>query len=488
MLYRIRPTSPAPAAPLKHPLMPVHTADAGLMGALHEYQTPPPGSMFEADYARLNARRAIDLYRDEPMLSGAIRVASEQAMLGSLVAQKVDQDGSYTALPRSHWLSRVLRTINPMSGPSQFARDIRSWTMLYAAYIAIEFRQSTDPRRPNATDLQLYPLLPQNLSPFFDENGVLQGYAYDTPGSSAEPLIFAPSQIIPMTNFMPETLFTPLSSLEGIRDVARITPYLYRRAGQYYATQSVLPAIIQTDKELSGKERLTVERSFAEALRNGMTRRNRLLVLDQGMNYIPLKEASPIDVVQGGDSPTLRMVASAIYAATGVPVELFSRASEVRERGEWLPQLWQQNLLPFYRLLSEHLTRRLAEPFDQTLAVIADTRDVMALAGGRLNLTRVQVAEVASGIRTLNEERQQNNDPPYTGEAAKVANLPPAAHGQITNGASPSLTLPGSEGGRDKTDQGEAGMIDTTGKRSVLDEMFFETIMNQVVGDKTTVE
>jgi hypothetical protein len=140
--------------------------------------------------------------------------------------------------------------------------------------------------------------------------------------------------------------------------------------------------------------------------------------------------------------------------------------------------------LPFLVYVAQVLTKRLCLPINTAfkgnirLSCRFDVDNIDALRLFDLERVRTEVAGILAGTVTPNEVRASRDKDPYEGEAAEFGDLPfpvyQSKQAKVAGGPkpSPSANLPGSEGGRDQSDNGEAQMVDPTGTRSVDSEVF----------------
>lgn len=153
----------------------------------------------------------------------------------------------------------------------------------------------------------------------------------------------------------------------------------------------------------------------------------------------------------------------------GVPIGLFTTNDTGIDVAELEVHWWNSSLMYETKYISQEFNRLFDRFLDRPGAYFMgfDYDCVPALKYRALDATRIRVAEVSSGIKTPNEIRQQElNFKPYTGESAEFGNTPsPKWNSDMKNEASASLSLPGANGGRDQSANGEAQLIDQTGDR-----------------------
>lgn len=167
----------------------------------------------------------------------------------------------------------------------------------------------------------------------------------------------------------------------------------------------------------------------------------------------------------------------------GIPPELFHASNDIVEvEAFW----WRNSLLPLLISIEQSLTAFVSSIFESTsinplsrgevkdkVVVRFDLDEVPALRMLDLERARVEVAHINTGLVTPNEAREARGLPKYDDTISSFADYPKpmfdaaqtASKPGSRLGSSPSLSMPGSEGGRDQSDSGEAEMIDETGVR-----------------------
>jgi len=218
---------------------------------------------------------------------------------------------------------------------------------------------------------------------------------------------------------------------------------------------------------------------------------SRTLILPEGLDYDPFNEPGMAEFLKAVSNETLDTIAG-IYE---MHPALFHQLGSSLTQGvltEAETHTWNTCLLKESRKIAEILTLKLARPIcGNNYFFRYDYSSIPALATNDLNKTKVAVAHMNMGSKTINEDRIERGMPPYTGENAEFGNTPlplwqhrqamlaaqSRVSGDSTSQTSPALPMPGNEGGRrDQSQEGEPEMIDQTGKRSFksYDKIEFE--------------
>jgi phage portal protein BeeE len=233
--------------------------------------------------------------------------------------------------------------------------------------------------------------------------------------------------------------------------------------------------VLKVGNEWDDDEIRKLKREFKEQ-HEGTKNAHRILILTEGMEYTQLKEPT-------GNQTTplvLNDVLDTHGMVFGVPALLLNpKSAEANTIKELKGLFWENTVVPMARLIQEAITKQLCMRVSTLLEVEFDFSNVYALRLHDLDRARVEVAHLNAGIKTANEIRLErgldplkfeSSDMPFPEWSAK-AKASAASQGTPEGGssASPSLTMPGSQGGRDQSNSGEAQMIDQSAQRN-LDE------------------
>lgn len=439
-------------------------------GNLQEVTTP------ETD---LNVRPdvAARVYQVSPLVNSLIRVAADAFStlpLNVLMRDRKANGSSkrkYTGQPYEvlNWVN------NRMTLPELLANTYSWYRLLGVAYWSIEV---TPEKYRDISPISIYPLNPLYVKIIPDpETGVKQ-YVYSVDG--AEKIYIPEENIIEFRTFNPRDHWLGNIDLNTLDTDIQIERYTKRQLKNFQANASLIYGILMTEDEVGPDEIRRLKREFQEQYA-GAKNAYRILVLEKGMQYEPLKSNGTDQFMD----QMLGFIADSHAMVLGVPISLLTAKIEGNAKLIEIESLmWKQNLKPFALKVQSVLTKKLCLGVNELLRkqgvssrtyIEFDFSQIDALRIEQLNRVRAEVAQINSGIMTLNEVRIEYGLEPFSGEYAEYANAPVpyfnlkfnaerSNNGEAT-GTSPSMTLPGSEGGRDQSDNGEAQMADETGRR-----------------------
>jgi HK97 family phage portal protein len=369
----------------------------------------------------------------------------------------------------------LLQWVNPRMTPTLLKRYTASWMMLDGnAYWAIE---NTPEPYTSRCPLSIYPLNNRHLKIVADPDTGVRGYVYEI---GTQKIYLDDSRVIHIKNFNPTNHWYGMGSLSPLEFDTQIERYAKRGLSNRFRRGAVIDGVLSAKEDLGPDEIRKLKREFREQY-SGIKNSHRILVLDKGMEYNPVDvkdaEAGTVQLLQGPVMDDYAMV-------FGVPYAVAVGKSEKLSDAEFL--MWTKTIMPLGDLIDEMLTKTMAQIISPRLYIKFDYSNVAALRLHDLDRARVEVAHVNTGLRTPNEIRDERKlaphkvfgaeeempfgDAPFPEWKARQAALMAAEAAQNqadleAQKADPSLSLPGSEGGRDQSAGGEAQMVDQTGTR-----------------------
>lgn len=369
----------------------------------------------------------------------------------------------------------VLKWINRKLTPVDYIARLCYFLSLYEnAYIAIEPSSDEDAKY---SDFSLYPMNPRWVTIIPDPIKGVRYIKYEVNG--AEAIYFRENNVMHIPGFSPFDDFYGLLKLNSldydIQKERHAKKYLTRFYNNAATFSGVLTIAGEREEELQ-KIRTQIEEDY-----RGGNKAFRILVLEEGQSY----EQTQSSGIEVNSLPIIKDTNEMVQMVFGVPIGLLSGDVTDLETVEEL--FWNRTITPMLQRIEQMHTKKLCLPISTNLKMEFDTRGVLALKRQKLNLAKIHVAYKNSSIITANEVREELSIDPYNGEnpesadmlqtvwdnknamaqqAVNLASKPGGNPGQ-SGGSSPSMSLPGSMGGRDQSDNGEAQLVDESGKKAL---------------------
>jgi len=340
----------------------------------------------------------------------------------------------------------LLHDPNPSRTLRQLIGDFLSWVNLAGdAYIVMDSVGDKD---------YLFCLDPRYVRPILDKDNRYEGVAYT---KHADKFLYYPKE-----NVIHWQEFNPADNWYGL---SRISPLMEDIKARFAATKTYKETF---ERGGVGWAKMTVERNLSEDIiadmkRDWKRRRNdqsRLMVVEDGRDFEFLDQANAQSATEVNN-----MTREAVCAVFGVPISIFNP----NKNQDWLDAerfMWDGTLIPEALIIAELFTKKLTTGINslatnRRYVLEFDTAGIYALTQQKVELGKADVADAATGIRTINEIRSERGLPLYTGVYAEFGDMP-APQYAIKYGQKPQQ---GVEGGRDQSATGEPQNIDTTGKR-----------------------
>lgn len=337
---------------------------------------------------------------------------------------------------------------------------------------------STNSNESEEELLYLTPLNPRFLWPVIDEKVGISEWIYSpvtagTPPNlqdiNSENTVRIPRKLMMhMQNPNPNSAFLGSGPMEALRndyDIFEFTQKAIQSRMEH--TIKIQAAIELLDENITDVQRQGFESRMRANAAN--PRFSGTLILEPGMKYTPVPSPQMDHLVQQVLVASYRHMALSFR----VPLELFSSGEGVRDRIDLERAMWTYNITPFAYRFCEALKRAFGyQRTSKDVVVIPDFSEVPVYQALKLDQMRRVVAGAQAGVFTPNESRGILGMPSYPEDIyGDFGDTPlPVFHAQIAEAsakmkASESLSLPGSEGGRDQSETGEAKMLDSSGKK-----------------------
>jgi len=413
------------------------------------------------DQSTIDARNASLAYAQSALIFTCIDRISSLLSTVPLVTYKTERGSSgKTTVKRTGVIPDLLTWVNPTLTLSQLVHYTAAWMLLTGdAYWLVE--ESDEPYR-QTYPLSIYPLSPEYVTPLADKVKGIVAYRYR---------VGAYEKILPANTVVHFKLFNPLGYWQGSSPLnpllmdMQVERLIKRQLRQYFSNTTMIDGIIRTDNPLDADNIAKIRENIKKTYQ-GPQNAYKIMILGDGLDYKDTQRPSPSAAI----SELIKLNTDAQGMVFGVPTGILTGDSAVLPEAKLL--MWEQRIQPLGQLIQEVITKRLCLPVSTGLSVAFNYSNVTALRLKDLDRTRVEVAHVNTGIRTVNEVREDRGWDRIETEFADA--LKPEWESDqkskiASSGSSPSLPLTGTQGGRDQSVTGEAQMVDQTGQKNLSD-------------------
>ena len=456
----------------------------------------------------MTAEMLVRAYTSSPLVSKLIGIGADAfAQLPMRTMMRERKANGRSVQKFSGMPYELLEWVNPSMTPFEIKRSVYSWRRLLGnAYWALEW---TSPEYASACPMSIYPLNPMFVRIVPDPETGVKSYLYQV---GADKIIIPADRVIHFKSFNPRDHWLGNPDAASLFFDIQIERYSKRQVRNYHANASMISGVLASEQEVGEPELKRLRREFREQ-NSGSNNAYRVLVLEKGMKYTPIPAANGDQFLEA----RLAAVADTHSMVLGVPMGL---AIGKVEKGVKIIELeslmFKQNIRPFAEEIGEVLSKHLCTNVNGMLTdrgissrvyIDFSFADVDALRLHDLDRVRTEVALVLGGLRTPNQIAVARGWETYDVNAlvealknglASFGDVPTPVYLQLfaqlqamaSAEASPSLSLPGSQGGRDQSGDGEAQMLDPTGTRSLkaLNDEFLGFLKSFVEATETNAE
>lgn len=315
-----------------------------------------------------------------------------------------------------------------------------------------------------ASEFSLIPLETKYVTPVNGAKGLSYIVYTDPKVDGGQPLIFKASSVLYVKGVNPFETYLPSTEVGSTHTSANIYTMIRKGISNNNANPSTFSGAITSKDKID----IDARRRLRNELRNvvqGSGDAYRLLLLDEGMEYKPVSVTNEDRYMEQAKG----FVTDEFMQALNMYEKLVTGTGDGKELEQLAFMAFTFTVIPMMKALLAEYRKKMGQ-YGRGIAILPDETRSAILQKYRLDVTRTQVAKVNVGAMTLNEMRQEDDYPPYPPEWDWLANTPLYALMKVYgvnpgSDTSPSLTLPGSMGGRDQSDGGEAQLIDETGSR-----------------------
>ena len=384
----------------------------GLGGALSErsgQQVTGPSAALVEDTLPASVDVSLQIstvYRCVELLSKVV------GTLPLFVYERAGANGART-LARESTLWVVLHdSPNRRMTPSEFLMALMvNLLMRGNAYARIE-------RSDNGGVTQLWPMMSDQVTPFLADNGELF-YLYEV---GSERVVFTSDQILHIKDIGNGTV--GLSRIDYMRATTTEAARAQAQATRLFANGNKPTGLLTIDKVLNDEQRTAIRNNFAE-IAQGST--SRLYVLEANMKF----EQVSLTPEQVQLLETRQYTVEEICRWFGVPPVMVGH-NNATAWGTGVEQIlegfYKVTVRPLLVMIEQAIAKRVLTPAQRARMTVEFNFDALLRASLK-DRADIYAKLVQNGLKTRNECRQLENDPPLAGadELTAQSNLMPLA-------------------------------------------------------------
>jgi len=362
-------------------------------------------------------------------------------------------------------MTKTLEWVNDAMSKSQLFELYAKSMILTNSFCAVIDKTPTRFKEYGGfSEYSLLPLATKFVTPVYGSKG-LEYIAYNDPDAKDDLILFKAATVLYVRGMNPFEMYLPSVNVGSVAPSARIYEMIKQGIVNNSANPSTFSGIVSSPGAINDQQRARLKRELNNSVL-GMGDTFRLLLLENEMKYTNINTINEDKYME----QTKSFVTEEFYAALQIYERLVKGSGDGKELEFLLYMQMVHTILPMVTAFCSEYTKKMS-PFQKGAVVEPDITRIDILQKFRLDVTRQQVALAAVGGLSANDIREANGYPRWGAEWDAFCDTPARFIASLMGGgggegeASPSLSLPGSEGGRDQSDSGEAEMIDETGSR-----------------------
>jgi HK97 family phage portal protein len=428
----------------------------------------------------ISAKQAAYIYAQSPIVHSSVKIVAGLLANVPFNVYMLDRNPSgKKRIKRTGYPYQLLEWVNPRMTRPELIHYTVSWLKLCgSAYWAIE---ETASEYKDISIYSIYPLNPSYVKVVADPETGVKGYIYDI---GTDKQWYPANRVIPFNNFSSTNYWKGMSEVEALSYDLQVDKFNKRQQRNFLAGGTILDGVLSIEADIDENEIIKLKREFKEQ-HQGTRNAHRILVLTKGMKFDVPSPPAPSEVLALLADKNLENHTMVF----GVPVNVLLGKGEGLQEAKAL--MWENTIQPLGNIIENTVKKHLCLPISSRLTVGFDYSNVSALRLRDLDRARVEVAHFNTGIRTADQIREERDWEAYGDEFgttpfpqwqamqkeklqqmaadAGLAQAQARGSGGSGTGTSPSLTMPGSEGGRDQSTTGEAQLVDTSGQKGISD-------------------
>src|SRR5579863_79078 len=425
---------------------------------------------------------AAQIYAQMPVLMACFYKICNYAMQVPLNVYKqrsLDDDIYDEQLVTRGFPANTIMNVNESMTQTDFTSMMAFYLLVFGnAYIAME---PAPEEYKDIADFFLYPMNPTWCSIVPDEAGESL-YLYQRAGKR---IFFKKEYVIHIKENNPYDNFQGFIKMNSLDYDLSKERFAKGDLSRYFERASNLNGVITMDKNSRvNADEIRKWKKQLEQDYSGPANAYRTLFLENEMKYEKIEtqggaQKAAIDVIADSASTTQMLY--------GVPAALFTGDARDIEKVEEM--FWNSTVKPLLTRIQAQLTKFIQRKAGPKWECRYNYANISALKRQDFTVMRSVVAAINTGYMSVNENRIANGMPPLTGAYKEFGDMPqpmwqlknniigplskggfgePGGGNPAQSGKTgPSLTVAGSQGGRDQSSQGEAQMADEHGSKTI---------------------
>jgi HK97 family phage portal protein len=339
-------------------------------------------------------------------------------------------DGARSQKPvRDHAVAKLFDTPNTLQTWYEWCVQMHMAYLLRGnAYAAIV-------RDGRGRPISTWPLNPDGVHLYEGGDGelfysVMRSGLYQRHQLRSLPLMIPADDILHLRGISINSLYG-ISTISVARDAIGVALGLEQQAARFMSNGARPSGVLQTDKKLT-PEAVTRLRQQWESLRAGIANAGKTAILEEGLKWNPMQ----LNSVDLEFISQRKLAVEEIARFFGVPLHKLGVAGEVGKlRLDQADQSYvNTTIMPDLEMWEQKFDQRFDLRREGLTADFDERQLLRAEEATRVNNARLRVM---SGLRTQNEERALEGDPPMPGADVLLTPVNLAAVGSDTSGTAP---------------------------------------------------
>lgn len=416
---------------------------------------------FVTEVNAIKAEHAVAAYCFNPDVYAVVNLKATMTASLPLKIYQVKPNGAKTEITSGR-LYDLIENPNPNTTKSQLIEQFCSWYELAgSAYIVLE---------EILGEFYLICLNSLYVKPVVVKEHGIDGIVYK---KGNKLIYYAKEHVLRRTRFNPNDDFYGMTPIQPLADDVQARKSAMKFLKNHYKRGGISGGILKMDGGFDDGELRKLRKDWENRKEDA----SRLVILPDGWDFTEItgKESgsAPVDV--------MKLSLAAVCNAFGVPITLLSPDKNTHPTESEI-FLWTSQLLPSAKIIGELFTSKFGVSNNRGKIVIEmDKSGIPVLQQFELEATRIRIADLSSGFKTVNEFRAESDMPPISeekesfGDSARPvwtqANAEKAAQVQAEAqmaaiAAKPTTNISGDPAGRDQSSSGEKPMsVDASGKK-----------------------
>lgn len=423
----------------------------------HEVERRTPIGAQEMEIARslatsyrtpITPEAALRLYELSVAINASVSMISSAAASLPFEIYKVDARGNRNRVLDSA-VTELLEYVNPHMSEVQF-RSFVFKSLILAGKAFVFFDEDDE----SPVGVSMYPFPPNMVEIEMGASGI-QGFILKI---GEQRLRFEKESVLYF--YVPSVfdVFSGSSPIAPLNLATKLESSVFSAQVDLYENPARPEAVITVDARLGTMSQEQIDQ-FRQQWREFLAvrgRKHRVAVLWSGMDYKPI----PLDAQSAQFINARASSKKDIYSIFRIPLLLVGE-TEAGDYESAEASFWRNAVIPWLSFYEGTINKFLLRPAMRKKKLVGafNIRNIPSLRRDELNLVRSRVALVNSGIVTINEIRNELGLAPVL-----WGDMPPPSFFRGVE-QSPSLPLPGTEGGRQRDTSEGPALLDESGEK-----------------------